>query len=62
MAKDQSHEQTNKDLKGDDGPTGLFSHIASLVVNELKKAEILRITNNFEEVQVLIMKRQIILS
>ena len=50
MTKDQSHEQSNKDLKGDGRPTGLFSDIDSLVVNELKKAEILRIINKFEEV------------
>lgn len=33
MAKDQSHEQSNNNLKSDGGPSGLFDDADALVVN-----------------------------
>ena len=50
MAKDQSHEQSNKTLKNEGGPAGLFDNAESLAINLLSKAEVLRIIDEFEQV------------
>ena len=50
MAKDQSHEHSNKMLKSDGGPTGLIDKPESLAQNELSSIEVLRILDEFEQV------------
>ena len=51
MAKDQSHEQSNKLLKSDGGPSGLFDNPESLAaMNELCSIEELRNLEEFKQV------------
>ena len=48
MAKDQSHEQCNKTLKSDGGPSGLLGDKESQAIIELSSIEVLRIVGEFE--------------
>ncbi len=50
IAKDQSHEQCNKTLKSDGGPSGLLGVHESQTINELLSIEVLRIVSEFEHV------------